>query len=272
MLYLAVTWELPSSGAHTAQNHAQVLRLMNACRSRAVVAGVACLFLVGTGAAQVRAREQDRAQRPAPEALRLRLTLQDALDRARKNSTQFQAALTTEALAREERTQARDALLPSVTYNNSASYTQGTGADAQASSGTTPVFVANSAVHEYVSQENGHEAVDLVTIQNYRRASAAAAVARAQADVALRGLVVTVVRNYYTVAAAQEKLKIAEETAEEGKAFLKATQNLERGGEVAHSDVIKAELQMQDRGRAPSAGVSTCVVERSVGPSCTAFS
>jgi len=109
---------------------------------------------------------------------------------------------------------------------------------------TTPVFVANSAVHEYVSQANVHEAVDLVAIQNYRRASAAAAVARAQADIALRGLVVRVVRNYYTVAAAQEKLKIAEETAEEGKAFLKTAQALEPGGEVVHSDVIKAELQM----------------------------
>jgi len=109
--------------------------------------------------------------------------------------------------------------------------------------------VANSAVHEYVSQANVHEAVDLVAIQNYRRASAAAAVARAQADIALRGLVVTVVRNYYTVAAAQEKLKIAEETAEEGKAFLKTAQALERGGEVARSDVIKAELQMLDRER-----------------------
>jgi outer membrane protein TolC len=157
--------------------------------------------------------------------------------------------LTAAALGREDQTQARDALLPSVTYDNLASYTQGTGADAQASSGSTPIFVANSAVHEYVSQANVHEAVDLVAIENYRRASAAAAVARAQGDIASRGLVVTVVRNYYTVAASQEKLKIAQETAEEGKAFLKTTQDLEHGGEVAHSDVIKAELQMQDRGR-----------------------
>jgi outer membrane protein TolC len=103
--------------------------------------------------------------------------------------------------------------------------------------------------HEYVSQADVHEAVDLVAIQTYRRASAAAAVARAQADIAQRGLVVTVVRNHYSVAAAQEKLEIAQKTAEEGTAFLKTTQDLERGGEVAHSDVIKAELQMRDRRR-----------------------
>src|ERR1700719_4771329 len=70
------------------------------------------------------------AQQPAqtasaPAAAPLRLTLQDALDRARKNSTQFQAALTTAALARQDRTQARNALLPTDTYNNSAIYTQG---------------------------------------------------------------------------------------------------------------------------------------------------
>jgi outer membrane protein TolC len=222
---------------------------MNASHRVAVVAVIACLFFVGTSEAQVPAQEKDPTPRPAAAAPRLRLTLQDALDRARKNSTQLQAALTTAALAREDQIQGRNALLPSVTYNNSASYTQGTGADAQAAGGGTPVFVANSAVHEYVSQADVHEAVDLVAIQNYRRSAAAAAVARAQADIASRGLLVTVVRNYYTVAAAQEKLRIAQKTAEEGKTFLKTTQNLEHGGEVAHSDVIKAELQMQDRSR-----------------------
>src|SRR5437899_4546865 len=124
---------------------------MNASRSLAVVVGVVCLFVVDTSAAQVR-DEHDRTQRHVPAAPRVRLTLQNALDRARKNSAQFQAAVTTAALVREDRTHARDAWLPSVTYNNSASYTQGTGADAQATSGTAPVFVANNAVHEYVSQ------------------------------------------------------------------------------------------------------------------------
>ena len=37
--------------------------------------------------------------------------------------------------------------------------------------------------------------------------------------------------------------------AEEGDHFLKITQELEQGGEVAHSDVIKAELQARDRQR-----------------------
>ncbi|MDP9146576.1 MAG: TolC family protein, partial [Acidobacteriota bacterium] len=53
----------------------------------------------------------------------------------------------------------------------------------------------------------------------------------------------------FKVGASQSRLDIARTTAEEGGRFFKLTQDLENGGEVAHSDVIKAELQMQDRKR-----------------------
>ena len=46
------------------------------------------------------------------------LTLADALERAKVNSRQFQAAITDLGLAREDRYQARAGLLPGVTYNN----------------------------------------------------------------------------------------------------------------------------------------------------------
>ncbi len=177
------------------------------------------------------------------------LTLQDALDRARKNSAQFQAAVTATGLAGEDRRQAFTSLLPSVAYNNSAIYTQGVGPAASTASGQSVVFIANNAVHEYISQANVHEAIDFAAIQNFRRASAAAAVARAQQEIASRGLVVTVVQSYYAVAAAQQKLEAAKKTSDEGENFLKITQDLEHGGEVAHSDVIKAELQANDRKR-----------------------
>jgi len=45
------------------------------------------------------------------------------------------------------------------------------------------------------------------------------------------------------------KLEAAKKNADEGDRFLNLTQDLEKVGEVAHSDVIKAELQMQDRRR-----------------------
>ncbi|PYV89832.1 MAG: hypothetical protein DMG90_10350, partial [Acidobacteria bacterium] len=41
----------------------------------------------------------------------------------------------------------------------------------------------------------------------------------------------------------------AQKASEEGNRFFKLTQDLQGGGEVAHSDVIKAELQMNDRRR-----------------------
>ena len=172
----------------------------------------------------------------------LQLTLQDALARAKKNSTEFQAATTEAAIAAEDRKQARDALLPTATYNNQVLYTQGNG------SGSVR-YIANNAVHEYISQGNIHEAIDLAGVANYRRAAAAAAMARARAEIASRGLVVTVVQDYFRVAAAQSKLEISQRGASEGEDFFKLTQALEKGGEVAHSDVIRAELQMQDRRR-----------------------
>ncbi len=184
---------------------------------------------------------QAAQQTSAGASQTLRLTLDDALARARKNSTQFQAAQTDAAIARQDRYQAGAALLPSVTYNNQALYTQ--------LSNNNPTFIANNAAHEYVSQANLHESIDLVSISAFRRASAASALAKARAEIASRGLVVTVVQNYYAVAAAQLKLEAAKKNGDEGDRFLKLTQDLEKGGEVAHSDVIKAELQMQERRR-----------------------
>ncbi len=178
-----------------------------------------------------------------------RLTFQAALELARKNSTQFQAAVTNFGVIREDRAQARDALLPSVNYDNSAIYTQGSGSVAAVAGAPPVVFIANNAVHEYSSQANVHEAIDVAALANWRRSAAATAVARAQVEIAARGLVVTVAQNYYKVGAAERKLETARRGAEEGDKFFKLTQDLEGGGEVAHADVIKAELQMQERRR-----------------------
>ena len=181
-------------------------------------------------------------QKPA-DSSPLRLTLADALDRARQNSVVYQAALTDARIAHEDKKQSVAALLPSVNYNNSAIYTQGTGVDNQVR------FIANNAVHEYISQGNAHEALDLAGIAEARRAAANAAVAKARAEIASRGLVVTVVESYFGVAAAEKKLAVAQKADDEGDRFLKLANDLEKGGEVAHSDVIKAQLQMNDRRR-----------------------
>jgi outer membrane protein TolC len=202
-------------------------------------AGLAvALFAVGA-VAQEKPAEPTSMAPGAP----LRLTLADALDRARQNSVVYQAALTDARIANEDKKQSVAALLPSVNYNNSAIYTQGTGTDDQVK------FIANNAVHEYISQGNLHEALDLAGIAEARRTAALSAVAKARAEIASRGLVVTVVQSYFGVAAAEKKLIVAQKADDEGDRFLKLTNDLEKGGEVAHADVIKAELQMNDRRR-----------------------
>jgi len=173
----------------------------------------------------------------------LQLTLQDALARARKNSVPFQAALTDSAIAKQDRYQAATTLLPSVNYNSSALYSQ-------LGQNNSVKFIANNAAHEYVSQANVHESLAFADVANFRRSAALAAAAKVRAEIASRGLVVTVVQDYYAVAAAQQKLQSAQKAADGGDRFLKLTQDLEHGGEVAHSDVIKAELQAQERRRA----------------------
>jgi outer membrane protein TolC len=178
-------------------------------------------------------------QVPSPSAA---LTLADTLQLARANSAQFHAALSEAALAKEDRLQARAALLPGISYNNQVLYTQPN----ETSSGK---FIASNSVHEYVSQGNAHQVISLQQFADYRKAGAAEAVARARAEVAARGLVVTVVQDYYSLLAAQKKHGNAQAAADEAGSFLDLSQKLEKGGEVAHSDVIKAQLQSNDRKR-----------------------
>jgi outer membrane protein TolC len=174
----------------------------------------------------------------------LTLTLQDALARARKYDVEFNAALTDQGVTHEDKVQARGTLLPSVTYNNVYLYTQGNGQNAN-----VPIFIANNAVHEYLSQGNVHEAIGLADLANYRRSRALEAVSRAKAEIATRGLVVTVVQAYYGLIAAQRKYASVQNGAAEAQRFFDISQKLEKGGEVAHSDTIKAQIQYQDRRR-----------------------
>src|ERR1700751_5277024 len=118
----------------------------------------------------------------------LTITLQDALERAKVNSPEFRAAITDRGLAHEDRVQGRAGLLPNVNYNNQYIYTQGNNTRSN-----TPAFIANNGVHEYISQGNVHQELSLTTFGEYRKAAAAEALARAKAEIATRGLVVTVV-------------------------------------------------------------------------------
>jgi outer membrane protein TolC len=171
------------------------------------------------------------------------LTLADALARAKENSPQFQAAVTELGLAREDRYQSRAALLPGVDYNNSFIYTQGNGT-------ASARFIANNGVHEYISQGAAHEQIGAAEVLDYQRAAATHALAKARAEIASRGLTVTVVQDFYGLLAAQARTINAERANNEGHHFLDLSRKLEQGGEVAHADTIKAQIQANDLKRA----------------------
>ncbi|HKT88465.1 MAG TPA: TolC family protein [Candidatus Sulfotelmatobacter sp.] len=187
------------------------------------------------------------AQQPLnPSPAPLTVTLQDALNLARKNSSTYHAAITDAAVAHEDKVQARAALLPGVSYSTQYLYTEGNGEHRNA-----PSFVANNFVHEYIAQGNGHENINLAggLISDYRRATAAEALAQARREIANRGLVVTVVQNFYGLIVAQRYYSNAQQAAAESEHFLNLSQKLENGGEVAHSDVVKAQIQYNSTSR-----------------------
>lgn len=201
------------------------------------------LLALGTAQAQAQAPASAPSDNTQPQTAPVVLTLADALARARANSPQFQAAVTELGLAREDRYQARASLLPGVTYNNSFIYTQGNGT----ASGR---FIGNNGVHEYMSQGVAHEMISASQILDYQRTAAAHALAKARAEIAARGLTVTVVQSFYGLLAAQTKSVNAERAYSEGEHFLDLSQKLEAGGEVARSDTIKAQIQANDLRRA----------------------
>ncbi len=217
------------------------------------------LALLRSSFAQVTLSLQTQAANTTPASgAPVTITLQDALQRARTNDPQYRSAITDLGLAHEDRVQARAGLLPDVNYNNSFIYTQGTGplpASCATSSATgtvgcpTSKFIANNGVHEYISQADVHQALSLTNVADYRRSAAALALARAKAEIATRGLVVTVTQAYYGLVVAQRKYATAQRAATEAAHFLDISQKLENGGEVAHADVIKARIQNQQQQR-----------------------
>ncbi|MBV8571065.1 MAG: TolC family protein [Acidobacteriaceae bacterium] len=184
------------------------------------------------------------AQPPEDAALETpTINLHDAMQRARKYGAQVQSADIAAQLLKEDLKQAKAARLPTANGLNQFIYTEGNG---------TPsgVFVANDGVHVYNEQLLGHE--DLFALMRtgpIHLAEAAEAAARAKADVAARGLNATVIQDYYTIANTGRRVDNARESLKEAQQFLDITQKQEKGGEVAHADVIKAQIQVQQRDR-----------------------
>ena len=125
---------------------------------------------------------------PPSDTAPVAITLDEAISRARANEPGFAAAVAASRVNDLDRSIARAALLPSVTYHNQFIYTQpaeGATGSGNASVGSTavgsaPRFIANNAVHEYASQGIVTETIGLQQFTAVSRASAAAAVASAE--------------------------------------------------------------------------------------------
>ena len=176
----------------------------------------------------------------------LTLTLKDALELAQKNDPQFLAALSDAAVAAQDLLQARLSRYPSFSGRSEYLGTQG--------NGKTPNgrYVTNDGVHVYRDWAVLHQDITAGTFNGIGmdRAAAAEALARAKAEVARRGLAPTVTKAYYGLLIAQRKYSTAQQAVDQAQRALTISQDLERGGEVAHSDVVKSQLQLNTQQQA----------------------
>lgn len=195
--------------------------------------------------------------------------LDEAIRRARANEPTFAAAVAAQKTAALDRSIAKAALLPGVVYHNEYLYTQpvrcpasnlicaqnaGLGSGNASSANPTissgaPRFIANNAVHEYQSQGVASETIGVQQFNALSRATAAEAVATAELEVARRGLVATVANLFYSSAISQRRVAVAQRAANEAASITTLTQQRESGREVAHADVVKAQLDQQQRER-----------------------
>jgi outer membrane protein TolC len=112
-------------------------------------------------------------------------------------------------------------------------------------------FVSSDGVHVYRSLATVRADISGMTITNsdFKKAGAAEALARAKVDIARRGLDLTVTENYYGLIAAQRRYSAVQQGVQQAQRFLEITQQQERAGEAAHSDAVKAEIQLQQQRR-----------------------
>ncbi|HEV2349464.1 MAG TPA: TolC family protein [Terriglobia bacterium] len=175
----------------------------------------------------------------------LTLTLHDAVEQARKYDLAYASAMTDAKLAHEDRLQGRAVHLPQVSFTTQELLTKGNGVL------PTGRYVTNDGIHVYRAWGVFHQDLSPVAlIPGYNHAPAAEAMARAKAEIARRGLTVAVTKNYYALVVAQRRYASAQQAFEQAKTFLTISKEREQGGEVAHSDVIKAELQFSQEKQA----------------------
>jgi len=169
----------------------------------------------------------------------VKLTLTEALKRARALSPTLLHAVTNAKVAAEQPTQSRGINLPTVSSNSQYLYTQGNGTPAAR-------YIANNGVHEYIAQVDVHQSLSLPSFLEYRKSVVAAALSKDQTEIARRGLMVAVVQAYAELVADDHKVASQRQAMRAAQNFMKTTQQLAHGGEIAYADVVKARLEYED--------------------------
>ncbi len=186
------------------------------------------------------------------------ISLDEAIALARASEPAFAAAEAQAKNARLDQSIAKSGLLPNAVYNNQFLYTQGGAGiignpakvkDPLQRTTSLPRFIANNGVHEYVSQASVTENIGPQQFNAVSKASASLSVATAELEIARRGLVATVVDLFYASFTADHRIVVAERAANEAASLTTLTQQRETAREVAHADVVKAQLQQQQRDR-----------------------
>jgi outer membrane protein TolC len=180
------------------------------------------------------------------------ISLDEAIHRARTANSAYISAVTDASIAKSDSVIARSTLLPGIVYHNTYLYTQGqpgfsTTSSSSGSTTSSVRFIANNTIHEYISLGTVTETLGGQGIVDYHRSLADAAAAKARLEVARRGLVSTVIGAYYGLLDADQKVVIAQRALDEANRFNLNSRQREKVGEVAHADVIKGDLQQQQR-------------------------
>ena len=190
---------------------------------------------------------------PAPQ-LPIVITLDEAIRRAESSEPAYAASRAASQSSQLDRSIARAGLLPNARYYGEGIYTQPNGiateGDAGEPSAPLPRFVANdSRPREYIAQGIVDETLSLTGLAAVHRADASAAMARAELEIARRGLVVTVTDLFYGSLTADRKRAVAESAYKDAANFTALTTKRENEREAARADVIKAQLTEQQRWR-----------------------
>jgi outer membrane protein TolC len=182
------------------------------------------------------------------------ITLDEAIRRAEASEPGYAAASAASKTANLDKSIAVAGLLPNARFYGQDIYTQPNGiyseGDAGEPSAPLPRFVANdSRPREYMAQGIVDETLSLAGPAALRHAVATAAMARAEQEIARRGLVAAVTGLFFSSLAADHKLTVAESARQEAVDFTKLTTEREQAREAAHADVVKAQLVEQQRDR-----------------------